>query len=104
MHNDTPVVRLTKLPQKNRLGALDGELGRVNRMLLRRMQTRWADVDARFIVLLVASLHALRVWYYFDESPVDERRFHFGATVLSPSPPALVVSRRSVGVAGVDLY
>lgn len=34
------VVRLKKLPLKRRLGALDSELGRVNRMLLRRMQTR----------------------------------------------------------------
>ena len=34
-------VRLKNLPPKQRVGALDNELGRVNRMLLRRMQTRW---------------------------------------------------------------
>ncbi|CAM9270827.1 unnamed protein product [Ascophyllum nodosum] len=37
---------LQKLPRKRRLGALDTELGRVNRMLLRRMQTRGASFQA----------------------------------------------------------
>lgn len=32
--------RLQRLPRKRRVGALDTELGKVNRMLLRRMQTR----------------------------------------------------------------
>ncbi|CAM9872439.1 unnamed protein product [Laminaria digitata] len=34
---------LKNLPPKQRVGALDNELGRVNRMLLRRMQTRGAN-------------------------------------------------------------
>lgn len=37
-------LRLKKLPLKRRLGALDNELGRVNRMLLRRMQTRYCAI------------------------------------------------------------
>ncbi|CAM9548682.1 unnamed protein product [Ectocarpus fasciculatus] len=36
---------LKKLPIKRRLSALDNELGRVNRMLLRRMQTRGASFE-----------------------------------------------------------